>query len=136
MKRKWQHRFDDVDEPLLKWFCSPRKKKIPISRKMFIIKAQPSASICGCNNVDKLDINRWKSREEVACKKFHNDVASVDEACLDNWHKNCLLILLKEFKKEQIFNVHEMVLFYKCLLDWTHVFKNKTCAGGKLPKER
>ena len=26
--------------------------------------------------------------------------------------------------------------FYKCLPDRTHVFKNETCAGGKMSKER
>ena len=139
MKRKRKHGFHNVDEPLLKWFRSARDEKIPISGEMLLLKAQQYASICGYDNVDKLDINwinRWKSREEVACKKLHGEAASVDEECVNNWYKNRLPILLKEFKKEQIFNADETGLFYKCLPDRTHVFKNETCAGGKMSKER
>ena len=139
MKRKRQHGFEDVDEPLVKWFRSARDEKIPVSGEMLVLKARQFASISGYDNVDKLDINwinRWKSREEVACKKLHGEAASVDEACVDDWHKNRLPILLKEFKKEHIFNADETGLFYKCLPDRTHVFKNETCAGGKLSKER
>ena len=105
---------------------------------MLLLKAQQFASICGHDKVDKLDINwinRWKSKE-VASKKLHGEAASVDEACVDDWHKNRLPILLKEFKKEQIFNTDESGLFYKCLPNRTHVFKNETCAGGKMSKER
>ena len=43
---------------------------------------------------------------------------------------------LKEFKKEQNFNADETRLFYKCLPNRTLVFKNETCAGGKMSKER
>ena len=139
LKRKRQHGFDDVDEPLLKWFRSARDEKIPISGEMLLLKAQQFARICGHDNVDKLDINwinRWKSREEFACKKLHGETAAVDEACVNNWYKNRIPILLKEFKEEQIFNADETGLFYKCLPDRTHVFKNETCAGGKMSKER
>ena len=55
---------------------------------------------------------------------------------MNDWHKNCLTILLKEFKKEQIFNADKTGLFYKCLPNRTHVFKNETCAGGKMSKEK
>ena len=101
MKRKRQHGFDDIDEPLVKWFRSARDQKIPISGERLLLKAQQFAGISGNDNVDKLDINwinRWKSRE-VACKKSHGEAAFVDEACVDDWHKNHLPILLKELKK-------------------------------------
>ena len=43
---------------------------------------------------------------------------------------------VKQFKAEDIFNADETGLFYGCLSDRTHVFKNDKCAGGKLSKER
>ena len=98
MKRKRQHGFEDVDEALVKWFRSARDEKIPVSGEMLVLKARQFASISGYDNVDKLDINcinRWKLREEVACKKLHGEAASVDEACVDDWHKNRLPILLR-----------------------------------------
>ena len=42
----------------------------------------------------------------------------------------------EESKKEQIFNADEPGLSHKCLPDRTHVFKNETCFGGKMSKER
>ena len=96
-----KHGFDDVDQPLLKWFRSARNERIPVSGKMLLTKARQFASVCGHDNADKLDINwinRWKSRE-VACKKLHGEPASVDELSLNNWQKTRLPILLKDFKK-------------------------------------
>ena len=60
----------------------------------------------------------------------------MDEADVNDQHENRLPILLEEFKKEQIFNADETKLLYKCLLEQTHIFKNKTCAGGKHLKNR
>ena len=89
-KKKRQHGFDDVDEPLLKWICSARDEKIPISGEMFLLKAQILPRIWGYGSVDKLNmnwINRWKFREEVAYKKLHGETASVDEIGVDDEHK-------------------------------------------------
>ena len=55
---------------------------------------------------------------------------------MDNWHKNRLPILLKEFKKEQIFNCNKSRLFYKCLPDRTRVFKKEIYAASKMSKEK
>jgi len=68
---------------------------------------------------------------EVSCKKLHGEAASIDEAGADNWHKNRLPILLREFKKGQIFDADETGAFRKCLPDRTHVFENETCADCK-----
>ena len=90
-----------MDECLVKLFYSARDEKIPVSGEM-LLKSQQFTNICGYDNVNKLDINcikLWILREEVACKKLHGEAASIDEAYVDNWHKNCLLIFLKEFKK-------------------------------------
>ena len=81
-------------------------------------------------------MNRRKAREEIKCKKLHGKVESVDQDGVNEWQNDRLPALLKEFKPEQIFNTDETGLFYRCLPDKTHVFKNKKCAGGKLSKER
>ena len=57
-KRKRQHGFDKINEPLLKWFHSVRDENIPISGEMLLLKAQQFAIICGYDNVDKLDLTR------------------------------------------------------------------------------
>ena len=77
--------------------------------------------------MDTLDanwVNRWKAREEIACKKLHGEAASVDQCEVDDWQKHHLLKLLKRFTAEEIFNTDETGLFYKCLPDRSHFMKN------------
>ena len=70
------------------------------------------------------------------CKKLHGETESVDQNGVDELQTNCLPALLKQFKAEDIFNADKTGLFYQCLPDRTHVFKNDKCATGKLLKER
>ena len=56
-KRKQKLGFDDIDEPLLKWYCNTRNERIPVSGEMLLLKARQFASVCGHDNADKLDIN-------------------------------------------------------------------------------
>ena len=86
-KRKRKHKFDAVDEPLIKWFRCVRDQKIPVSGEMLLLKAQEFARACGCDDTDKLDanwVNRWKSRQEVVCKKLHGEAESVDQCGVDD----------------------------------------------------
>ena len=106
---------------------------------MLLLKAQEYAEVCDCENPKRLSmswINRWKVRKDIVCKKLHGEAESVDRNGVDEWQTNCLPALLKQFKAENIFKVDETGLFYRCLPDRTHVFKNGKCAGGKLSKER
>ena len=81
-KRKRKHNFEAVDEPLMKWFRQARDKKIPVSGKMLLLKAQQYAEVCGCENPKKLNtswINRWKVRKDIVWKKVHGEAGSVDQ---------------------------------------------------------
>ena len=53
-KRKRKHKFDAVDEPLIKWFKCVRDQKIPISGEMLLLKAQEFARACDYNDTDTL----------------------------------------------------------------------------------
>ena len=75
-------------------------------------------------------------RKDIVYKKLHGEAESVDQNGVDEWQTNCLSALLKQFKAEDIFNADETGMFYRCLPDRTHVFKNDKCADGKLSKER
>lgn len=138
-KRKRKHSFEDVDKYLLKWFKCVRDQKISISGEMLLLKGQEFAKEIGYENYKNLDmswISRWKAREEVVCKKLHGEADSVDQQGADDWQRNRLPLLLKEYKAENIFNTDETGLFFKCLPERTHVFKAEKCAGGKMSKER
>ena len=70
---KRKRNFDAVDEPLLKWFRYARNEKIPVSGDMLLLKAQEYARVCGCENIEKLDmnwINQWKVRKEIVQKNY------------------------------------------------------------------
>ena len=98
-KRKRKHNFEDVDEPLLKWFRAARDKKLPISGDNLRLKAQQFAEACGYENPKTLDtnwINRWKFRNEIVCKKLHGEAESVNQQAVDNWQNSRLLEILKE----------------------------------------
>ena len=50
--------------------------------------AQEYARVCGCENIEKLDmnwINRWKVTEEIVCEKLHGEAESVDQFGVDKW---------------------------------------------------
>ena len=71
---------------------------------MLLLKAQEFACTCGYDNLEKLDIhwvNRWKTREEVVCKKLHGKVESVDHDDVNEWLNYRLPTLLKEFQHRQ-----------------------------------
>ena len=45
-KRKRKHNFEEVDEPLVKWFRQARDEKFPVSGEMLLLKAQEYAEVC------------------------------------------------------------------------------------------
>ena len=81
-------------------------------------------------------VNHWKKQNEIVVKKLHGKTESVDQDAANDWQKNRLPQLLKEFTAENIFNCDEAGLFYRCLPDRTHVLKTEKCAGGKMSRER
>ena len=138
-KRTRKHGFEDVDKYLLKWFKCARDQKVPISGEMLLLKGQEFAKEIGYENYKNLDMNwisRWKVREDIVCKRLHGEAASVGQQGADDWQRNRLSLLLKEYKAENIFNTDETGLFFKCLPEKNHVFKAQKWAGGKMSKER
>ena len=48
-----------------------KRRKIPVSGEMVLLKAQEYARVCDCKNIEKLDmnwINRSKVREKLCAK--------------------------------------------------------------------
>lgn len=101
IKRMRKHNFDNVDEPLLKWFLNEKDKNIPISGEMLLSKAQEFARECGYENAQKLDINwvnRWKAREEIVCRKIHGEAESFSQHGVCKWKNNRLSADVKEIE--------------------------------------
>jgi hypothetical protein len=83
--------------------------------------------------VDGLQIE--KKRHDVVFRSVCGEKASVDTHCCSNWIKN-LPDVLAGYSSNDIFNVDETDLFFKCLPDKTLMLKGEECSGGKYSKER
>ena len=138
-KRFKSHNFDLVDEPLIKFFKLAREQNIPISGEMLLEKAKKYAKELDYSEYSKLDINwinRWKKRNGIVAKKLHGEGQSADSEGAADWLNNRLPLLMEEYSPQDIINCDETGLFFRCLPDRTHVFKNDKCVGGRHSKER
>lgn len=138
-KRLKSHSFEDIDQPLLQFFRLARDHKQLISGDMLLQKARSFASELGHTNPDRLDmnwINRFKSKHEIVCRKLHGEEDAVDSDVIDDWLRDRLTSLLREFQPEDIYNCDETALYYQCLPNKTHMFKKEKCHGGKFSKQR
>ena len=112
------HSFDRVDRSLLEFFHLARDSKLPISGALLLKKAHIYAADLGYADPEKLDITWvkcWKKWNETVVKKLHGEAESLDQDAANDWWKNRLPQLLKEFTAENIFNCNETGLFYHCL---------------------
>lgn len=75
---------------------------------------------------------RYGIKQKTLC----GEGAHVDDEVCQNWIKNTLPNLLEGYSPENVFNVDETGLFFKCLPQKTLAFKNEKCHGGKKSKER
>lgn len=61
--------------------------------------------------------------------------ADVDDDAVNDWFQQ-LPNILKDYEADDIFNVDETGLFFKCLPNRTLTFRNEKCHGGKHSKVR
>ena len=128
----------ELDKCVLKWFTKARSEKIPLSGPIIKVKAQEFGAKLNLNNFKASNgwLDNFKGREAVVCKKICGESASVNIEDANKWKNDTLLEIIKDYKPEDIFNVDETGLFFKCTPDRTLAFKNEKCFGGKLSKER
>lgn len=115
-KRIRTHQFEDVDQPLLDFFRVAREQNIPVSGAILLERAREYARHLKYPDPNLLDINwinRWKGRNEIISKKLHGEASSADVPAADNWIKNRLPQILKEYEPKNIFNCDETGLYYR-----------------------
>lgn len=137
MKKMRMTPYLDIDECLLKWFTQCRDKNIPLNGTILLEKANEYAQKLGHTNFKASSgwLTNWKKRHDVVFRTVCGEKASVDTHCCSNWIKN-LPDVLAGYSSNDIFNVDETGLFFKCLPDKTLMLKGKECSGGKYSKER
>ena len=138
-KRARTHKFEALNQPLLDYFRLAREHKQQLSGDALLLKARQFARELHLENPDTITtswISRWKERHSIVCKRLHGEAAAVDNHATESWFSDRLPELLQEFSPDNIFNADETGLFFKCLPDRTHAFKDEMCAGGKRAKDR
>lgn len=129
--------YTDVEKCLLTWLKQCRDKNVAIGGPILQEKAQQFAVELG--HAEFRASNGWlhnfKKRNEIIFRKICGESAEVNEEVCDEW-RNKLETQSEGYDPENIFNIDETGLFYKCLPDKTLSFKGDKCHGGKNSKLR
>ncbi|XP_039275806.1 tigger transposable element-derived protein 6-like [Nilaparvata lugens] len=136
-KRAKPAELQDVETAVMLWLKQCRDKNVSISGPILQEKAQQFAEQLGHNSFRASNgwLDCFKKRNEVTFKKVCGESGSVDDAVCAEWKKK-LIDLTQGFNEDDIYNVDETGLFFKCLPDKTLTFKGDPCSGGKNSKER
>lgn len=76
----------------------------------------------------------WKMHN-IMYKSIYGEASAVDRIAVGGWEKKCSCIIHK-YDEQDIFNAIESGLFLRVLSNKIMAFKNETCSGEKVSKER
>ncbi len=130
--------FADLEDILVEWLQQARAANLPISGPILKEKAH---EIAGRLSIDEFVassgwLDRFKNRHGIVYRQICGEAESVREVDVDTWWSTTLPTLLQDYTLENVYNADEFGLFFKLLPDKSLVFKNESCHGGKLSKER
>ena len=112
-KRHRSSAHENVDVALYEWFKEKRNQNIPISEPILMAKSKEFATRHGDRdftpNTGWLD--RFKERHDIVCRSISGESDVVDTDICDDWLKNKLPNLGKNYKACDIFNADEMGYF-------------------------
>ncbi|GFS60049.1 tigger transposable element-derived protein 4 [Trichonephila clavipes] len=115
-----------------------RSNNYPLSGGVIMEKAKEIASHLNitdfCGSTGWLD--RFRNRHGIVYRQISGEAEAVNEDDISSWKNNVLPSLLQDYAPEDVYNADEFGLFFKLMPDKSFVFKNETCHGGKLSKER
>ena len=76
----------------------------------------------------------FENKNDLCFRKICSEIKTVNTVC--NQQTKDLPTLQQNYLAEDIFNVDETGLFYKCLPNRTFILKGEESHGGKMSKER
>ncbi|XP_018318868.1 tigger transposable element-derived protein 4-like [Agrilus planipennis] len=139
-KRHRTAEFPDLEECLLGWIKLCYNNNISINGPILREKAEQFSKLLKHDSFRASNgwLGNFKKRHELIFnnkKIFGESTASVNNEIFDEW-KTQLQSLLNDYEPNDVFNADETGLFFKCLPDKTHVFKNKKCHSGEHSRDR
>ncbi|KAJ6639131.1 Tigger transposable element-derived protein 4, partial [Pseudolycoriella hygida] len=114
-----------------------RNANIPLTGAIVQAKARSLAKLFNIQNFMASDgwLAKFKRRQNLTFKTMSSKSASVDDEAVDDWFKQLPNILM-DYDANDIFNVDETGLFFKCLPKHTLTYRNEKCYDGKFSKVR
>lgn len=137
-KRIRRGNYDEIDQAVSMWFKQMRAKDAVISGPMIMEKAKDFSKLLGIENFEPNNgwLGRWKNKENVSFHRMHGEQSAADKEGANDWIKNILPNLIKNYKEIDIYNADESGLFYKALPNGTLASKGEKVEGGKVQKDR
>lgn len=126
-----------LEEAVMLFIDQSRSLNIPLTGAIIQQKAKIYADKLGVINFKASDgwLSKLKKRHNIVLKIMSGESHDVNMDAVNEWTET-LPNLLKDFEPEDIFNMDETGLFFKCLPTKTLTYKNEKCYGGKFRKER
>ncbi|KAL4119164.1 hypothetical protein QTP88_012010 [Uroleucon formosanum] len=108
--------YSDIESCLLKWFQQCLDRKIPINGTILREKAEEFGHKLGHEHFKASSgwLTNWKIRNSVVFKQVCGESGAVDVQKCSVWINN-LPKLIENYSPDDIFNVDETGLFFKCL---------------------
>lgn len=78
-------------------------------------------------------LSNWKIRNNVIFRIICGENSSVDQSICSDWLVKYLPII-NQYSPDDVYNLDEIGLFFKCLPSLTFVLKGENCARGKNSK--
>jgi hypothetical protein len=72
------------------------------------------------SNYQKFDLDRFKERHGIVCRSFSGESAVVDTDICDDWLKNKLPNLVKNYKSCDIFTFSAVIKISHRSIQWIH----------------
>lgn len=127
----------DLENSVLTFVQQARLNNLPLSGTIIKEKAKTFAAKLGVNGFKASDgwLTKFKRKHQMKFKTISGESAAVDQELVGLWKEQLPSILI-DFDADDIFNLDETALFFKCLPNKTLTFRNDRCFGGKFSKER
>jgi len=126
-----------IGNELLVWFSKNREKNLPVSGTTLQEKAKHIAEVHELNNFKTSNgwLEKFQKKHNISYKSICGESSAIDRTAVDDWKKK-LPNIIDKYEEQDIFNADETGLFFRVLPNKTMAFKNETCSGGKVSKER